>query len=68
MSRILAFLAGFVIASTDGARAPAPADLAALNSVPREFSAARARGGGDALGMLMAPEIDFVTAGRLMAA
>jgi hypothetical protein len=63
MLRILAFVAAFVMASAAWAQGPAPADLAALNAIPREFSAAWARGNGDALGTLMAPEIDFVTVG-----
>lgn len=63
MLRILTLFAAFVLGSAASAQDPPPADLAALNAIPRAFSAAWARGDGDALGTLMAPEIDFVTVG-----
>lgn len=63
MLRILALFAAFFIVSAASAQGQAPADLAALNAIPQEFSAAWARRDGDALGALMAPEIDFVTVG-----
>jgi uncharacterized protein (TIGR02246 family) len=63
MLRVLALFAAIVMASAASAQGPASADLAALNAIPREFGVAWARGDGEALGMLMAPEIDFVTVG-----
>ena len=41
----------------------AGADAAALEAIPREFSSAWANGDGEALGRLMASDVDFVTVG-----
>lgn len=65
MFRILALLAAIIAQPASAAPAPGPAaaDLAALNAIPREFGAAWARGDGQALGMLMGPDVDFITVG-----
>jgi uncharacterized protein (TIGR02246 family) len=43
--------------------AAAPSDVSAPNSIPQAFSSAWARADGEALGELMAPDVDFVTVG-----
>ncbi|HEY0596262.1 SgcJ/EcaC family oxidoreductase [Sphingopyxis sp.] len=65
MFRILALLAAIIVqpASAAPSASPAAPDLVALNAIPREFSDAWARGDGQALGLLMGPDVDFITVG-----
>jgi uncharacterized protein (TIGR02246 family) len=59
--RLLAIL--LLMVAFPASASAAPSDLSSLNAIPKAFSSAWARADGEALGQLMAPDVDFVTVG-----